>query len=191
LGNPGERYKHTRHNVGFETIDKLTFDHGIPVKRSKQKAHTGMGRIGKHPALLAKPQTYMNLSGESVKALLQFYQIPPSDMLVIYDDVNLPVGDIRVRETGGAGGHKGMISIIEHLKTQDFPRVRIGIGQKPEGWALADYVLSHFKKGEWEDMIAGITKAGEAVELWLAEGMAPAMNRFNKRLKIKDSDENE
>jgi PTH1 family peptidyl-tRNA hydrolase len=186
LGNPGEGYKHTRHNVGFETIDKLSFDHSIPVKRGKHKAHSGTGRMAGRQVLLAKPQTFMNLSGESVRAILKFYQIPPSDMLVIYDDVNLPVGDVRVRLSGGAGGHNGMKSIISHLKTQDFPRVRVGISPKPEGWVLSDYVLSRFKKDEWPAMIDGITKAGDAAQVWLTDGIEAAMNGFNKKNKITE-----
>jgi PTH1 family peptidyl-tRNA hydrolase len=138
--------------------------------------------------LLVKPQTYMNLSGESIRALLEFYQIPPSEILVVYDDASLPVGDIRLRPNGGAGGHNGMKSLIAHLKTQDFARVRIGIGAKPEGWVLADYVLSRFGEGEWDAMVQGVTKAGEAVELWLKEGTEAAMNRYNKKLKKGNGD---
>ena len=182
LGNPEDKYKGTRHNVGFETINKLAYDFNINVKKSRFRAHIGEGMIGRTSVLLVKPQTYMNLSGESVRAVLQFYKIPPSEMIVLYDDVNLPVGDVRVREKGGAGGHNGMRNIIDQLKTEDFPRVRIGISAKPPGWDLADYVLSRFPKEEWDAMINGVTQAGDAVSLILRDGVAGAMNRYNKRL---------
>ena len=184
LGNPGDTYRGTRHNVGFETIDKLSHDFNIKLKNNRRfRAHTGEGRIGQTPVLLAKPQTYMNLSGQTVKAILSYYKLPPSDIIVVYDDVSLPVGDIRVREKGSAGGQKGMIDIIAKLGLDEFPRVRIGIGEKPENWDLADYVLSRFPKAEWEAMIQGVTKAGDAVSFILKEGTAAAMNEFNRRLK--------
>ena len=185
LGNPGDTYKGTRHNVGFETIDKLSFDFNIKLKNNRRfRAHTGEGRIGQTPVLLAKPQTYMNRSGQSVKAILDYYKLPPSAIIVVYDDVSLPVGDIRVREKGSAGGQKGMVDIIAKLATDEFPRVRIGIGEKPENWDLADYVLSRFPKAEWEAMIQGVTKAGDAVGFILKEGTAAAMNEFNRKLKL-------
>ena len=185
LGNPGNAYKGTRHNVGFESIDKLCYDFDIKLKSNRRfRAHVGEGRIGQSQVLLVKPQTYMNLSGQSVKAVLTFYKLPPSEIIVVYDDVSLPVGDIRVRERGTAGGQKGMIDIIAKLGLTEFPRVRIGIGAKPENWDLADYVLSRFPKQEWEAMIAGITKAGDAVEFILKHGTAAAMNEFNRRLVL-------
>lgn len=182
LGNPEDTYKGTRHNIGFETINKLSFDHQIPVKKYRRRALVGEGVIAHTPVLLAKPQTFMNLSGESVREILQFHKIPPSEMIVLYDDVSLPVGDIRVRERGSAGGHNGMKNIIAQLGTDAFPRVRIGIGQKPDGWDLADYVLSRFAKEEWDAMIKGVTMAGDAVALILSQGMAAAMNQYNKRV---------
>ena len=185
LGNPGDAYRGTRHNVGFETMDKLSYDFNIKLKNNRRfRAHVGEGRIGQAPVLLVKPQTYMNLSGQSVKAILNYYKLPPSDIVVVYDDVSLPVGDIRVRERGSAGGQKGMIDIIAKLATDEFPRVRIGIGEKPESWDLADYVLSRFPKKEWEAMIEGVTKAGDAVRFILKEGTAAAMNEFNRRLNV-------
>jgi len=184
LGNPGNAYKGTRHNIGFETIDKLCFDHNIKLKSNRRfRAHIGEGRIGNMPVLLAKPQTYMNLSGKAVIAILKYYKLPPQDIIVVYDDVSLPVGDIRVRERGSAGGQKGMIDIIANLATEEFSRVRIGIGAKPENWDLADYVLSRFPSNEWEAMIQGVTRAGDAVELILKENALVAMNEFNRRLK--------
>jgi len=183
LGNPGTKYKGTRHNVGFETIEKLAFDHKIELKNDKKfRAFVGEGRIGDVRILLVQPMTYMNLSGESVRKILDFYKLPPTDVTVIYDDVALPVGDIRVRERGSAAGQKGMINIIAQLKTDEFPRVRIGVGDKPPFMTLSDYVLSRFFKEEWDDMIAGITKAGDAAEMILREGAVAAMNRFNKRM---------
>jgi len=184
LGNPGNAYKGTRHNVGFETVDKLCFDFDIKMKSNRRfRAHVGEGRIGQTAVLLVKPQTYMNLSGQSVQAILKFYKLPPSEIIVVYDDVSLPVGDIRVRERGSAGGQKGMVDILAKLGTDEFPRVRIGVGEKPEGWDLADYVLSRFPKREWETMIQGITKAGDAVGLILKEDTATAMNEFNRKVK--------
>jgi len=188
LGNPGNAYKGTRHNVGFETIDKLCFDFDIKLKANRRfRAHIGEGRIGHAPVLLVKPQTYMNLSGQAVMAILKYYKLPPSEIIVVYDDISLPVGDIRVRERGSAGGQKGMIDIIAKLATEEFPRVRIGIGEKPEGWDLADYVLSRFLKREWDAMIQGVTKAGDAIQFILKEGVPAAMNEYNKRLKREET----
>ena len=188
LGNPGDKYKHTRHNVGFETMNKLAYDFDINMKSNRRfRAVIGEGRMdGKH-IMLMQPQTYMNLSGEAVHAVMDYYKIPPQDIIVMYDDVNLPVGDIRVRERGSAGGQKGMINIIAQLGTEEFPRVRIGVGSKPPSWSLSDYVLSRFLREEWDDMIKGITKAGDAVELILKEGTGAAMNMFNKKLPKKDT----
>jgi len=183
LGNPGGTYKGTRHNVGFETIDKLCYDHNITMKNNKRfRAHVGEGRICNKPVLLVQPMTYMNLSGEAVRAILNFYKLPASQIVVIYDDVNLPVGEIRVRERGSAAGQKGMINIIAQLQTDEFARVRIGVGDKPPGFTLADYVLSRFLREEWDDMIKGITKAGDAAQQILREGIVLAMNAFNKRM---------
>ncbi|MCL1844267.1 MAG: aminoacyl-tRNA hydrolase [Defluviitaleaceae bacterium] len=183
LGNPGDSYKGTRHNVGFETINKLAYDFDITMKKNRRfRAETGEGAIGGTRVMLVKPTTYMNLSGEAIRALLNFYKQPPSELIVIYDDVSLPVGDIRVRERGSANGQKGMINIIAQLATDEFPRIRIGIGDKPPGFSLSDYVLSRFLKEEFEDMIKGITKAGDAAELILKQNVTAAMNFYNKRL---------
>ena len=183
LGNPGDTYKGTRHNVGFETIAKLAYDFNITMKNNRRfRANTGEGRIGGKSVMLVQPQTYMNLSGESIRAIMQFYKIPPQDIVVVYDDVNLPVGDIRVRERGSAGGQKGMVNILAQLGTDEFPRVRIGVGSKPPGWKLSDYVLSKFLREEWDDMIAGITKAGDAVELILKQDVVSVMNLYNRKL---------
>jgi len=190
LGNPGTRFKGTRHNVGFETIDKLCYDHNITMKKNNRfRAQIGEGTIAGMPIILVQPNTYMNLSGEAVSKILRFYKLPPSEMIVIYDDVALPVGEIRVRERGSAAGQKGMINIIAHLRTDEFPRIRIGVGDKPPGFSLSDYVLSRFLREEWPDMIAGITKAGDAAEQILKEGTVLAMNAFNKRLPKPQKEE--
>ena len=183
LGNPGKTYDRTRHNVGFDTIDKLCHDHGIKLKANRRfRAFVGEGRIGQTPVLLVKPQTYMNLSGQAVQAILTFYKLPPTGIIVVYDDISLPVGDIRVRERGSAGGQKGMVDILAHLGTDEFPRVRIGIGSKPEGWDLADYVLSRFSKPERQAIGQAIAMAGDAVAFILKEGAAAAMNEFNRKV---------
>jgi len=183
LGNPEGDYGGTRHNVGFEVISKLSNDHNIPLKRARFRARFGEGNIAGKKVVLVKPQTYMNLSGEAVRELMAFFRQSPGDVIVVYDDVDLPVGDIRVREKGSAGGHNGMKNIIYQMNTDEFARVRVGISAKPEGWDLADYVLSRFKKEELDGIIDGITRAAEAVEVILKEGVAAAMNRYNRTLK--------
>ncbi|MCL2224354.1 MAG: aminoacyl-tRNA hydrolase [Defluviitaleaceae bacterium] len=185
LGNPGDVYKGTRHNVGFETMDKLAYDFNITMKQNRRfRAETGEGRIGRVAVMLVKPTTYMNLSGEAVRAVLDYYKLPPSEMIVVYDDISLPVGDIRVRERGSANGQKGLQNIIAQLNTDEFPRIKIGIGDKPPSWKLADYVLSRFLKEEFADMITGITKAGDAAQVILNEDTVAAMNLFNKRKTV-------
>jgi len=186
LGNPGRKYTGTRHNVGFEVVHKLCHDYGIALKANRRfRAEVGEGRIGNTPILLVAPTTYMNLSGDAVAAILRFYKLPPSDIIVVYDDVNLPVGAIRVRERGSAGGQNGMADIIQKLGTDEFPRVRIGIGSKPPTWTLADYVLSKFLRQEWDGFIQGVTLAGDAVAHILREGTPAAMNHYNKKLNSK------
>jgi PTH1 family peptidyl-tRNA hydrolase len=181
LGNPEETYKGTRHNIGFETINKLAYDYRITVKKYRHRAFIGQGVIAQTPVVLAKPQTYMNASGESVRALLQFYKVTPNTgLIIVYDDINLALGDIRVRAQGSAGGHNGMKSLIEQLGTDIFTRVRVGINEKPEGWDLADYVLSRFKKDEFDKMVEGVTKAGDAVAHILQHGVDAAMNKYNR-----------
>ncbi len=180
LGNPEKDFKGTRHNVGFETINKLAYDFNIDINRAKFKAHSGEGMISAHKAMLIKPQTYMNLSGESVREFLAFYKLTPKDIIVIYDDIDIPLGQIRIRERGSAGTHNGMRNIVERLNTDEFPRIRIGIGEKPPRMDLGDFVLSHFKKDEMDKIIEGITKAGDAVSDILLNGVTFAMNKYNK-----------
>ena len=181
LGNPGRDYAGTRHNIGFEAIRKLAYDHTIEINRAKFRAHFGEGRIGAEKVILAMPQTFMNLSGEAVRDIMAFYKLSQEDLIVIYDDVSLVPGQIRVRETGSAGGHNGVKNLLYHLETDEFLRVRVGIGEKPSGWDLADYVLSKFRPNEMDDIISGITLATEAVECILSQGVKAAMNRYNKK----------
>jgi PTH1 family peptidyl-tRNA hydrolase len=186
LGNPGDEYKGTRHNVGFECIDKLAYDFNISMKKSRRfRAETGEGMAGGKKIMLVKPQTYMNLSGECVLAVLQYYKLEAQDILVVYDDYALPVGEIRVRPVGGANGQKGMANIIARLDTQEITRVRIGIGKPPPSFKLADYVLSRFLKEEHPAMIEGITRAGDAVEHILRHGAEDAMNAFNRKVALE------
>lgn len=187
LGNPGKEYEGTRHNAGFDVIDALADKYNISVNERKGRAFCGKGIIAGQKVLLVKPQTFMNLSGESIRSLVDFYKIEPElDFLVIFDDVSLDVGQIRIRKKGSAGGHNGIKSIIAHLGTQDFQRVKVGVGEKPKAYDLADYVLGHFSKEDREGMQEGYKQAIEAVELILADQMDEAMNRFNKKVKAKE-----
>lgn len=185
LGNPGGAYKWTRHNCGFEVVAKLAFDHKIEIKNRKFKALLGKGVINGEQALLVMPQTFMNLSGESLRDLIGYFKIASERFIVVYDDTDLAIGDIRVRVQGSAGSHNGMKSVIYQLDTDVFTRVRVGIGQKPEGWDLADYVLSKFKEEERTDIINGITLAAQAVETILLEGADAAMGKYNKKQENK------
>ena len=187
LGNPGKEYEGTRHNAGFDVIDALADKYNISVNERKGRAFCGKGIIAGQKVLLVKPQTFMNLSGESIRSLVDFYKIEPElDFLVIFDDVSLDVGQIRIRKKGSAGGHNGIKSIIAHLGTQDFQRVKVGVGEQPKAYDLADYVLGHFSKEDREGMQEGYKQAIEAVELILADQMDEAMNRFNKKVKAKE-----
>ena len=179
LGNPTDKYEGTRHNVGFEVIDRIAEEYGIGLDTIKHKGMYGKGRMDGQMVILLKPMTYMNLSGESVAAVATYYKINPSDVIVIYDDINLDVGRLRVRGKGSAGGHNGIKNIIALLKTEDFPRVRVGIGMKPPKMDLADYVLSHFSKEELEQMDAGYDRAVKAVELLVQDELERAMNDYN------------
>ena len=179
LGNPEPKYKGTRHNVGFEVINKLAYDYNIPLKKLKHRAVFGEGIIAGKKVLLIKPQTYMNLSGECVRDMMAFYKRSVEDIIVVYDDIAFTPGDMRIREKGSAGSHNGIKSIMRIIERDDFVRVRVGIGEKPEKYDLSDYVLSRFTDSEIPDIISGITKAGDAVCEILLNGVVFAMNRFN------------
>lgn len=184
LGNPDRQYEGTRHNVGFDVIDRIADKYNISVETRKHRACIGKGVIEGQKVLLVKPQTYMNLSGESLLSLVYYYKVDEEqEMIVIYDDVSLDVGQIRIRAKGSAGGHNGIKSIIENLGTQVFPRVKVGVGEKPRGYDLADYVLGHFSKGEREVMDEGYDNAVRAVEMILSGRMDEAMNEFNRKKK--------
>ncbi len=183
LGNPGNEYKWTRHNVGFEVISKLAFDYNIDMNRSKYKAVLGDGIINGKKVLLAKPVTYMNLSGESVSQIMSFYKEDIENLIVVCDDINLPVGSIRIRKKGSDGGQKGLRSIIELLGTDNFTRVRVGAGNKPDGWELKNFVLSRFTEEENDGIIKGITDAGDAVVSIIGGKILEAMNIYNRRVK--------
>lgn len=178
LGNPGAEYAHTRHNIGFDVVDILASRHRIRLNLHCDQAHYGLGTIAGIPVLLAKPMTYMNRSGEAVRALLQRYPLEPARLLVIVDDVALPTGRIRVRPSGSDGGHNGLASIIQCVGTQAFPRVRVGIGSPPPG-QMVEYVLSRFQPQEQPIIAEALQRAADAVETIIAEGVQAAMNRFN------------
>ena len=180
LGNPGDKYENTRHNVGFLTVDELAERARVPVQRLKHRALTNTVELGDARVLLMKPVTYMNLSGEAVGEAARFYKIPADHVLVISDDVSLPIGKLRIRKGGSAGGHNGLKSIIQHLGTDQFPRVRVGVGQKPHpDYDLADWVLGKFQGEDKKVMDEAVKRAADAVECILKEGADRAMNRFN------------
>lgn len=179
LGNPGLKYSTTRHNVGFMAIDYLAEKNNIALDKKRHKAIVGQGVINGEKVILLKPQTYMNLSGESVRDILDFYKEDNESLVVIYDDTSLDVGNIRIREKGSAGGHNGIKSIINHTGSDHFCRIKVGVGNKPPGWDLADYVLSRFEKEEMTDIVESIKKTADAVETILSEGTKTAMNKHN------------
>lgn len=188
LGNPTLQYRGTRHNVGFDVIDTLADKYNIAVETRKSRALIGKGIIAGQKVLLVKPQTYMNLSGESIGELVSYYKVDEEqELLVIYDDVSLDVGQLRIRRKGSAGGHNGIKDIIRHLGTDVFPRIKIGVGEKPKGYDLADYVLGHFSREEREMMEEDYQKAAEAVEMILAGELDEAMNVFNRKAKPKEA----
>ena len=184
LGNPTLQYEGTRHNVGFDVIDMLADRYNISVDGRKGRALIGKGMIGGQKVLLVKPQTYMNLSGESLRELVNYYKIDEEhELLVIYDDISLDVGQLRIRKKGSAGGHNGIKNIIAHLGSQVFPRIKVGVGEKPAKYDLADYVLGHFSKGEAELMEEGYSHAVHAVELIVSGQINEAMNEYNRKKK--------
>lgn len=181
LGNPSKTYEGTRHNVGFTMIDVIGSKFDIDVTTRKHKALVGRGVIDGMRVILAKPQTYMNLSGESIREIADFYKIEPENIIIIYDDISLDVGQLRIRKKGSAGGHNGVKNIIAHLGTQEFPRIKVGIGNKPEGWNLADYVLSRYSKAEQEALEEAAEGVVGALKLMLADDIDGAMNRYNAK----------
>ena len=183
LGNPGKQYEHTRHNVGFDTIDVLAERYRISVDAQKYRALYGKGMIEGNKVILAKPQTYMNLSGESVRELIDFYKIDEAEeLIVIYDDISLEPGQLRLRAKGSAGGHNGIKNIIAHLGGQEFKRIKVGVGEKPKGYDLADYVLSRFSKEERQRVDASLERAADAAVKIITDDMASAMNEYNKKV---------
>lgn len=182
LGNPGKQYEMTRHNIGFHTIDYIADKLGVKVTKLKNKAIYGEGNINGHKVLLVKPQTYMNLSGDSLVEFVKFYKIPIENVIVISDDIDLAVGRIRIRQKGSAGGHNGLKSIISRLGGENFQRVRIGVGAPAhEDYDLADFVLGRFGKDEIPVLEEAIIKAHKAVEEIVAHGVDSAMNKFNSK----------
>lgn len=183
LGNPTREYEKTRHNVGFEAIDILADKAGTTVTEKKHKALYGKGYIGGQKVILAKPQTYMNLSGESIREIADFYKIEPENIIILCDDINLSEGLLRIRLKGSAGGHNGLKNIISHLGTQEFPRIRIGVGEKPRGMDLADYVLGRFPKEQQAVMEEAYRDAAEAACMMIEDGADAAMNHYNRKNK--------
>lgn len=180
LGNPGREYEYTRHNTGFLTIDRLCVEQKTEVKKLKYKALYGDTVIGGHRCLLVKPQTFMNNSGEAVREFASFYKIPPEKIIVIFDDISLPCGKLRIRRKGSDGGHNGIKSIIYHLNSDNFPRIKIGVGEKPHpDYNLADWVLSTFGKDEMEELMKAIQKAVDVLPDMLDGNIDKAMNKAN------------
>ena len=179
LGNPGKKYSYTRHNVGFDTIDCLSEIHGVSVSKIKHKSVYGETRIGSEKVLLVKPQTFMNLSGETVLDIYNYYDIPIENIIVVYDDIDLDIGSLRIRPKGSSGSHNGMRHIIYLLKDDNFPRVRIGVGKPDHGENLANFVLSRFSKEDREVIDDTILRAAKSVEEIIKNGVTSAMNKYN------------
>ena len=182
LGNPGLRYEGTRHNAGFMAADAFAAKHGVSITRARFRALTATCRIGDASVLLMKPQTYMNLSGEAVGQAARFYKIPPEHILVVSDDVSLPVGGMRIRPNGSAGGHNGLKNIISVLGTEDFPRIRMGVGAPPRpDYEMIDWVLSVFRDQDAADIADAASRAADAVECYIGQGPEKAMNRYSQK----------
>jgi len=180
LGNPGLKYTDTRHNAGFMTGDALSKSLGVSINRARFQALVGECTIGDARVLLMKPQTYMNLSGDAAIQAVNFYKIPSEHVLVVSDEISLPIGRLRVRTKGSAGGHNGLKSLIERLGTENFPRIRLGVGAPPHpDYDMADWVLSSFRNQDAEDMAKAVSRAAEAVVCYITEGPDKAMNKYN------------
>lgn len=185
LGNPGRQYEATRHNMGFDTVDCLIEKHNVPQGCVKFNAMYGKGMIGGDKAILMKPLSFMNLSGGPVRDMVNFFKIDPEkELIVISDDIDLEPGQLRIRKQGSAGGHNGLKDIIQKLGTQNFVRIKIGVGAKPQGWDLADHVLSRFPDSERKLVDEAIREAADAVEKIIAQGPDAAMNEYNRKKKI-------
>ena len=183
LGNPGKQYENTRHNIGFDVIEKLAMQEHIAVLEKRHKAIIGKGFVEGQKCILAKPQTFMNLSGESVRQLLDYYKVDETtELIVVSDDVSLDAGQIRIRKKGSAGGHNGLKNIIAHLGHDTFTRVKMGVGEKPQGYDLADYVLSHFPDQERKMMNEAAERAADAIRTLITRGADAAMNEFNGKV---------
>ena len=180
LGNPGKQYDQTRHNIGFEVIDTLSDQFSIPLNQSKFKGLYGIGLHNGEKVLLLKPLTYMNLSGESIRAVMDYYQIELEDLLVIYDDLDLPVGKIRLRQKGSPGGHNGIKSTVAHLGTQEFNRIRIGINRPTPGMSVPDYVLGRFRQEERPFTEEAVKRSADACAAWLKKPFLQVMNEYNQ-----------
>jgi len=180
LGNPGARYRGTRHNVGFEVIDLLASRHGAVFEAAPADAMQARWRRADDVVLLVKPLTFMNISGAAVSGLMRYFKVAPADALIVTDDVNLPLGRLRLRASGTEGGHNGLRSIADQLGSIEYPRLRIGVGRGDARRDLADHVLARFEPEEQPGMEAAIARAADAVEVWLADGLAKAMNTFNR-----------
>ena len=190
LGNPSSRYEKTRHNIGFDVIDAVSDRYKIEVKEKMAKALCGSGFIEGQKVLLVKPQTYMNLSGDSISALTNFYKLDPArELIVIYDDISLDPGNIRIRKKGSAGGHNGVKDIIAKIGTDQFPRIKVGVGAKPENWDLADYVLSRFSQGERRLVDEAAAESVEALALMVQGRIEEAMNLYNRKKTVKESND--
>lgn len=179
LGNPENKYAGTRHNVGFEAAECLRSLTHCTLPRLRFHSEISQGKVGTEACLVVKPLTYMNRSGQAIREIAAFYKIEPSHVIILCDDVSIPFGHLRLRSGGSAGGHNGLRNIIEQLGSADFPRIRIGVGEKPEGWDLADYVLCHMSAQEQKEMGEVVARAAEAAVCVVQEGMQRAMNRFN------------
>lgn len=186
LGNPTKEYENTRHNIGFMAIDALAEKYDIRVTDCKHKALIGKGTINGNKVVLVKPLTYMNLSGEAVRAVIDYYKVDEqSELIVIYDDISLDVGQLRIRKKGSAGGHNGIKNIIAHLGHDTFMRIKVGVGEKPKGYDLADYVLGHFSKEELAVMGDSLERVNGAVNMMLEGEVDKAMNAYNKKTHLE------
>ena len=181
LGNPTDKYQSTRHNIGWDAITRISDDCRISLDSKKHKAICGKGFMEGEKIVLAQPLTYMNLSGESVRELVDFYKVSPQEVIVIYDDISLEVGQLRIRKKGSAGGHNGIKSIISHLGTDEFPRIKIGVGDKPKEWDLADYVLSRFLQQEQPLVRDALKDSSDACKMIMTSGIEAAMNLYNRK----------